>query len=91
MSRLALLVLAVFIILSLLGGTTPLERMPETLQRMMQFSPSPHFVSFARAVLYRGAGFDLVWGDCAVIAALGLFFFGVALMRFCRMLVQIQA
>ncbi len=31
------------------------------------------------------------WRDCAVIAALGLRFFGIALMRFRRMLVQIQA
>ena len=55
----------------------------------MQFSPSTHFVSFAQAVLYRGAGFDVVWKDCAVIAALGLLFFGVALVRFRRMFAQI--
>ncbi len=91
MSRFALLVLTVFVIRSLLGSTTPLESMPETLQRMMQFSPSTHFVSFAQAVLYRGAGFDVVWRDCAVITAFGLLFFGVALMLFRRMLVQIQA
>lgn len=65
MSRFALLVLSVFIILSLLGSTTPLESMPETLQRMMQFSRSAHFISFAQAALYRGAGFDVVWWDCA--------------------------
>ena len=91
MSRLALLVLPVFIILSLMGSTTPLESMPETLQRIMQFSPSTHFVSFAQAVLYRGTGLDVVWQDSRVIAALGPLFFGVALMRFRRMLVQIQA
>ena len=91
MSRFALLVLPVFIILSLLGSTTPLESMPETLQRIMQFSPSTHFVSFAQAVLYRGTGLDVVWQDSGVIAALALLFFGVALMRFRRMLVQIQA
>jgi ABC-2 type transport system permease protein len=91
MSRFGLLVLPVFIILSFLGSTTPLESMPETLQRIMQFSPSTHFVSFAQAVLYRGAGFDVVSRDCAVITALGLLFFGVALTRLRRMLVQIQA
>ena len=87
----ALLVLPVFIIPSLLGSTTLLESMPETLRRIMQFSPSTHFVSFAQTVLYSAAGFDVVWRDCAVITALGLLFFGVALMRFRRMLVQIQA
>ena len=86
MSRLALLVLPVFIVLSFMGSTTPLESMPETLQRIMQFSPSTHFVSFAQAVLYRGTGLDVVWQD-----SLGLLFFGLALMRFRRMLVQNQA
>jgi ABC-2 type transport system permease protein len=87
----ALLVLPIFIIRSLLGSTTPLESMPETLQRIMQFSPSTHFVRFAQAILYRGAGLDVVWQDYGVIGALGLLFFGVALMHFRRMLVQIQA
>ena len=91
MSRFALLVFPVFIILSLLGSTTPLESMPETLQRIMQFSRSTHFVSFAQAVLYRGAGLDVVWQDCGVIAALGLLFFGIALVRFRRMVAQMQA
>ena len=47
----------VFILLSLLSSsTTPLGSMPDTLQRIMQFWPSTHFVSFAQAVRYRGAG-----------------------------------
>ena len=91
MSQFALLGLPVFIILSLLGSTTPLESMPETLRRMMQFSPSTHFVSFAQAVLYRGTGLDVVRQDSCVITAFGLLFFGVALMHFRRMLVQIRA
>ena len=33
----------------------------------------------------------VVWRYCAVIAGLGLLFFGIALMRFRLMLVQIQA
>jgi len=92
MPQFGLLVLPVFIILSLLSGsTTPLESMPETCQRIMQFAPSTHFVSFAQAVLYRGASFGMVWRDCTVIAALGLAFFAVALVRFRRMVAQMQA
>ena len=91
MPQFGLLALPAFIVLSLLSGsTTPLESMPEMVQRVMQFSPSTHFVSFAQAVLYRGAGFDVVWKDCTVIAALGLLFFGVALVRFRRMVAQMQ-
>ena len=91
MPQFGLLALPVFIILSQLSGaTTPMESMPENLQKIMQLSPTTHFVSFAQAVLYRGAGFDLVWKDCTVIAALGLVFFGVALVRFRRMVAQMQ-
>lgn len=91
MPRFGLLVLPVFITLSLLGSTTQLESMPETLQRIMRFSLSTHFVSFAQAVRCRGVGLDVVWQDRRVTAALGLLFFSVALMRFRRMLVHIQA
>jgi len=92
MPQFGLLALPIFIIISLLsGGTTPMESMPEILQRAMQLSPTTHFVSFAQAVLYRGAGFDVVWQDCSVIAVLGLVFFGVALVRFRRMVAQMQA
>ena len=92
MPQFGLLVLPVFIILSLLSGsTTPMESMPERFQQIMQVSPSTHFVSFAQAVLYRGAELSIVWKDCAAIAALGLLFFVIALMRFRRMLVQVQA
>jgi len=61
-----------------------------SFQRIMQISPSTHFVSFAQAVLYRGAGFDMVWKDCAVIAALGLAFFGIALVHFRHMVAKMQ-
>lgn len=92
MPQFGLLALPVFMILYLLSGsTTPMESMPETLQKIMQLSPSTHFVSFAQAVLYRNAGLDMVYPDCLAIAALGLLFFCVALMRFRRMLVQVQA
>ena len=42
MPQFGLLALPIFIILNLpSGGTTPMESMPATLQRIMQFSPSP--------------------------------------------------
>jgi len=55
-----------------------------------EISPSIHFVSFAEAELDRGAGFDVVWKDCAVIALLGLAFFSIALVRFRHMVAQMQ-
>ena len=48
----------------------------------MQVSPSTHFVSFAQAILYRGAGIDVVWPQFVVVALIGGLFFGLALLRF---------
>ena len=56
--------------------------MPVALQRIMQFVPSTHFVSFSQSVLYRGAGIDIVWPSLVAMLALGAVFFAVALRRF---------
>ncbi len=83
MGQFGLLMIPVLIILMLLSGsTTPFESMPIWVQDAMQFTPTTHFVSFAQAVLYRGAGLDIVWGDIAALAAITLVFFGVSLIRF---------
>ena len=73
----------VLIILNLLSGsTTPYESMPVWVQHAMEFTPTPHFVSFAQAVLYRGCRFRHRLGDLAALAAITVVFFGVSLMRF---------
>lgn len=83
MPQLGLLFLLVAIPLNMLSGSnTPLESMPPVLRIMMQASPSTHFVSFAQAILYRGAGFDVVWPQYLAVAAIGGVFFGLGLVRF---------
>ncbi|MDT3669118.1 MAG: ABC transporter permease [Aromatoleum sp.] len=64
------------------GGTTPRESMPEFAQSVMLAAPTTHFVSAAQAILYRGAGFDIVWPQFLAIATIGLVFFLIALSRF---------
>lgn len=64
------------------GGLTPLESMPLWLQSVMQFSPSTQFVALAQAILYRGAGLDIVWPRLLAILAAGGLFFAIALARF---------
>lgn len=60
MPQLGLLFLLVYLPLAMLSGSnTPLESMPHWLATIMQISPTVHFVSFAQAILYRGAG--LMW------------------------------
>lgn len=77
-----LLVPVILPMIALSGGMTPLESMPAALQWVMRLLPTAHFVSFATAVLYRGAGLEAVWDSLAAIVAIGAAFFGVALLRF---------
>ena len=83
MGQFGLLVIPVLVILNLLSGSaTPPESMPDWLINVMKVTPTPHFVSFAQAVLYRAAGLDIVWPQLAALAAITVAFFGVSLMRF---------
>jgi ABC-2 type transport system permease protein len=41
-----------------------------------------HFVSFAQAILYRGAGFFIVWPQFAIVALAGGVFLALSLWRF---------
>ncbi len=83
MPQLALLSIPILIAMNLLSGnTTPLESMPAWLQYVMSISPSTYFVSFAQAVLYRGADIGAVWPQMIALTAIGVAFFGIALWRF---------
>jgi ABC-2 type transport system permease protein len=83
MPQLGLLYILVYLPMMLLSGSnTPLESMPPWLATIMQASPSTHFVSFAQAILYRGAGLAVVWPQFLVVALIGGLFFGLALLRF---------
>ncbi len=83
MPQLGLLFMLVFLPMNMLSGSnTPLESMPLWLATIMQASPSTHFVSFAQAILYRGAGFTVVWREFLIVALIGGLFLILALRRF---------
>jgi ABC-2 type transport system permease protein len=88
MGQFGLLQLPVLLVLMLLSGaTTPMESMPVWLQYLMKtVSPMPHFVEFAKNVLFRGADFPIVWPQMAAVAALGAVYFGFTLRRFRRVI-----
>ena len=88
MGQFGLLQLPVLLVLMLLSGaTTPMESMPVWLQYLMKtVSPMPHFVEFAKNVLFRGADFSIVWPQMAAVAALGAVYFGFTLRRFRRVI-----
>jgi ABC-2 type transport system permease protein len=83
MPQLGLLYMLIAMPMNILSGAnTPLESMPPWLATIMQASPSTHFVSFAQSILYRGAGFDVVWPQFLAVTAIGGIFFAAALFRF---------
>jgi ABC-2 type transport system permease protein len=88
MGQFALLAAPILLIMQLLsGGATPMESMPIWLQYVMRIiSPTPHFVAFAQAVLYRGADLSIVWPLLAAMAVIGSIYFAFALHRFRRVI-----
>jgi ABC-2 type transport system permease protein len=89
MPQFALLVTLVFINLTMLSGAiSPLETMPDLLEALLQISPTVHYVQLAQAVLYRAAGFEIVWPQIVILLGLGSLFVGVSLIRFRAMLAR---
>jgi len=91
MPQFGLLAFPVFIVMNLLsGGNTPLESMPQFLQKVMQFVPSTHFVSFSQAVLFRDATPAMVWPDMLKMFLIGSAYTVFTLSRFRKMLAAVQ-
>ena len=88
MGQFGLLAIPVLVVMQLLsGGATPMESMPVWLQHVMRIvSPTPHFVAFSQAVLFRGADFSIVWPWLVAMAAIGSVYFGFSLHRFRRVI-----
>ncbi len=83
MPQLGLLYMLVGVPMNVLSGNaTPLESMPPWLATAMQASPSTHFVLFAQAILYRGAGLDVVWPQFVAVAGIAALFLILTLLRF---------
>ncbi len=83
MPQFGLLAIPFFVVMNMLsGGVSPLEAMPQALRVIMQAAPSTHFTSFSQAVLYRGAGLDIVWPELAAMIVIGLAAFLLADWRF---------
>ncbi len=91
MPQLGLLMILVILPLELLSGGVPLyESMPEIIQKIMYAMPTFHYVAMAQAVLYRGAGFEVVWLDLVAIAGIGAVFFLMSLVLFRKSLASAQ-
>jgi ABC-2 type transport system permease protein len=77
-----LMMLVMMPMLMLSGGVTPRESMPLIARVLMDFMPSTHYVSGTQAILYRGAGIEVISLEILSLLAIGLVFFTVSLLRF---------
>lgn len=83
MPQFALLLILMLLPLQILSGAvTPRESMPEWMQNIMMIAPNTHFVMFAQAVLYRGAGLSIVWPQLLALGSIGIVLFLISLARF---------
>ncbi|MDR2239398.1 MAG: ABC transporter permease [Zoogloeaceae bacterium] len=83
-----LVVLALLPLQMLSGGNTPRESMPELVQNVMLAAPTTHFVQLGQAILFRGAGIDVVWKQFVWLLVIGAVFFFFSLRRFRKTLAQ---
>ena len=89
MPQFGMLLVLVLVPLQLLsGGMTPRESMPALVQNLMLAAPTTHFVTAAQAILYRGAGLEVVWPQLLAIGVIGSVLFATALARFRKTLSQ---
>ncbi|MCQ2379908.1 MAG: ABC transporter permease [Victivallaceae bacterium] len=83
MPQLGLLMILVLMPMQMLsGGDTPFENMPVAVQYIMQVAPTTHFVAFSQLIMFKGAGFSIVWVPLAKMVAIGAAMFFVSLARF---------
>ncbi|AZR80971.1 MULTISPECIES: ABC-2 transporter permease [Piscirickettsiaceae] len=89
MPQFGMLIVLVLLPLQILsGGTTPRESMPEIIQNIMLMAPTTHFVELSQAILYRAAGFDVVWPQFLALFCIGNALFIFSLMRFRKTISQ---
>lgn len=77
-----LLILTLMPLELLSGGMTPRESMPVFVRDLMLLSPTTHFTEMSQAILFRGAGLDVVWKNFLPMALMGAVLFYLSLIRF---------
>ena len=83
MPQFGLLLMLVLMPLQVLSGAqTPRESMPEFVQGIMLAAPNTHFVMLAQAILFRGAGLDVVWPQLLMLLLIGAGLFALSLRQF---------
>ncbi|MEY9879036.1 ABC transporter permease [Bradyrhizobium sp. USDA 329] len=79
-----LMIMAVMPMMMLSGGMSPIESQPQWVQFVTWFFPSRHYVNFMQAIVYRGAGLDIVWREFTTVLVMGVTFLAASLSLFRR-------
>lgn len=85
-----LMMMTVMPMMMLSGGMSPIESQPAVIQPVTWLLPSRHYMAFAQAVVFRGAGADIVWPEFLTVAGLGFAFFAASLALFRRSIARSQ-
>ncbi|MBY4594719.1 ABC transporter permease [Ottowia caeni] len=83
-----LMMLTIMPLQMLSGGSTPRESMPDLVQNIMLAAPTTHFVQLGQAILFRGAGLDVVWPQFLGLLLIGAVLFALSLQRFRKTISQ---
>ncbi|AXT27061.1 ABC transporter permease [Ruegeria sp. AD91A] len=91
MAQFALLVMLIVLpMLMLSGGETPVEGQPDWLQTGTLFLPSRHYMSASQAIVFKGAGIEMIWPEFVWMAVLGLALLMTSLFMFRRSVTQMS-
>lgn len=83
MPQMGLLFILTILPMNLLsGGYTPLESMPETLQKIMAMTPTANYIKLAQGILFRDASFSMIWPEMIKMTVIGIPFFLYSVRRF---------
>ncbi|WP_079433717.1 ABC transporter permease [Zoogloea sp. LCSB751] len=90
MPQFGLLLMLTLMPLQILSGSlTPRESMPVLVQNLMLLAPTTHFTELSQAILFRGAGLDIVWEPFLWLVVIGAVLFSLSLARFRKAIAQI--
>ena len=83
MPQLGMLMILVLLPMQMLSGSsTPRESMPEWVQDVMLVAPNTHLVELSQAILFRGAGIEVVYRQFLFLFVIGSVLFWISLSRF---------
>ncbi len=89
MPQFGLLMILILLPLQILSGSmTPRESMPALIRYLMLAAPTTQFVELGQAILYRGAGFSVVWPQFLALLIIGIALFTFSLARFRKSISQ---